>query len=172
MIFLQRDRGEKNSWENEIAVSLTATKTIINALQDHFSERGSIVIVSSVANCLIGDEQPLEYHLAKSGMNQIARYYAVTLGRKNIRCNTVSPSIFIKDRTQLYHQDKKRVALYQKIIPLGRPANSEEICNVIEFLCSDKARYITGQNITVDGGLSSQAHLTLAEKLPLPHRPS
>jgi NAD(P)-dependent dehydrogenase (short-subunit alcohol dehydrogenase family) len=165
LIFLQRYRGDEDSWSNEIKVSLTATKTIITTLQDCFSEGGSIVMVSSVADHFIGDEQPVEYHVAKAGLNNMARYYAVTLGQKNIRCNSVSPCLFIKDRTRGYHESEQRSQLYKKIVPLGRAAHATEICNVIEFLCSNKATYITGQNIIVDGGLSAQAHLRLSEKL-------
>ena len=165
LIFLQRYRGDGDSWNNEIKVSLTATKIIIETLKDCFSEGGSIVMVSSVADHFIGDEQAIEYHVAKAGLNNMARYYAVTLGPQNIRCNSVSPCLFIKDRTRDYHESEQRAQLYKKIVPLGRAANATEICNVIEFLCSDKATYVTGQNIIVDGGLSTQAHLRLSEKL-------
>lgn len=165
LIFLQRYRGDADSWNNEIKTSLTATKTIIETLKNNFSEGGSIVMVSSVADHLIGDEQPVEYHVAKAGLNNMARYYAVTLGPQNIRCNSISPCLFIKDRTRVYHESKQRSELYRKIVPLGRAAHAREICDVIEFLCSHKATYITGQNIIVDGGLSAQAHLRLSEKL-------
>ena len=165
LIFLQRYRGTEDSWDNEIKVSLTATKLIIEATKDHFTQGGSIVMLSSVADHLIGDEQPVEYHVAKAGLTNMARYYAVTLGPQNIRCNAVSPCLFIKNRTEAYHHTEQRTQLYNKIIPLGRAADATEICNVIEFLCSEKATYITGQNIIVDGGLSAQAQLRLSEKL-------
>lgn len=167
IVFLQRNREKEDSWNKELKLSLTATKTIIESLKDLFLNGGSITLVTSVVDHFIGSEQPLEYHVAKAGMNQMARYYAARLGPSNIRCNVVSPSIFIKEHTKEYHASESRRLLYKKAIPLGRAADAIEVCNVIEFLCSDKSSYITGQNIAVDGGLSTQAHLTLAEKFSL-----
>lgn len=164
LIFVQRHRGEGDAWAGEIATSLTATKTIIEKLTRKLTGGGSIVIVTSVADSFIASEQPVGYNVAKAGLAHMARYYAVTLAGKGIRCNCVSPSVFIKDRTRALHKTVASARFHKKAIPLGRPASAEEVCGVIAFLCSDDASYVTGQNIAVDGGLSAQAHLTLAEK--------
>ena len=163
LIFVQRHRGEGDAWAGEIETSLTATKTIIEKLTRKLTG-GSIVIVTSVADSFIASEQPVGYNVAKAGLAHMARYYAVTLAGKGIRSNCVSPSVFIKDRTRAFHKTAVSARFHKKAIPLGRAARAEEVCSVIAFLCSDDASYVTGQNIAVDGGLSAQAHLTLAEK--------
>lgn len=168
LVFFQRYRGEGDDWIGEIQTSLTATKNIIERLVDEFDDtnENSIVIVSSIAGHFIAEEQPLSYHVAKAGLNQMVRYYAVALGPKGIRVNCVSPGTVLKDESRdFYLQNEQVYNLYRRIIPLGRMGTSEEIAHVIAFLCSPKASFMTGQNIVVDGGLSLQSHESLARKL-------
>lgn len=168
LIFLQRYRGSGNQWEGELETSLTATKDVIENLVDQFSkvEQGSIVIVCSVASQLVAEEQPASYHVAKAGIAQMVRYYAVALGPKGIRVNAVSPGTVLKDEAkEFYHQHAELGNLYKAITPLGRMGTPEDISGAISFLCSPKASFITGQNIVVDGGLSLQSQETLARKL-------
>jgi len=168
LIFFQRFREKENNWEGELQVSLTATKEIIEAGSEVFDESGenSIVVVSSIAGHLIHSEQPVGYHIAKSGLNQMVRYYAVTLGPRGIRVNCVSPSIMMKDESRQYYVEQEDLRkLYESIIPLHRIGKAEDIADVIEFLCSDKASYITGQEIIVDGGLSLVGQSSLAKHL-------
>ncbi len=152
----------------EMQTSLTATKDMIEVLADEFdaTNGGSIVVVSSVAGHLIAEEQPLSYHVAKAGLNQLVRYYAVALGPKGIRVNCVSPGTVLKEESKEYYlRDDQLQSLYKKITPLGRMGRSEEIADVVGFLCSRRASFITGQNIIVDGGLSLQWHESLARKV-------
>ena len=168
LVFFQRYRGEGDDWRGEIETSLTATKNVIERLISEFDDAGdkSIVIISSVAGHLVAEEQPVSYHVAKAGLNQMARYYAVALGPKGIRVNCVSPGTVLKDESKdFYLQNKPLYDLYRRITPLGRMGTPEEIANVIAFLCSPKASFITGQSIVVDGGLSLQWHESLARQL-------
>lgn len=168
LIFFQRFRGEKNNWEGEIELGLTATKSIIEALVDEFNctENASIVVVGSVAGHLIAEEQSLGYHVAKAGLNNLARYYAVTLGHKGIRVNCVSPGMVLKEESRDYYgKNEKLHALFKEITPIGRMGTSEDIANVISFLCNKKSSFLTGQNIVVDGGLSLQWQASLSQKM-------
>jgi NAD(P)-dependent dehydrogenase (short-subunit alcohol dehydrogenase family) len=168
LIFLQRYRGKEDDWAGEIETTLTATKCVIEHLAEEFDEAGekSIVIVSSVFGRFVGEGQALSYHVAKAGLDQMIRYYAVALGPRGIRVNGVSPFTFLKEESKdFYLQNKKLYNLYQRIVPLGRMGTAEEIANVILFLCSPKASFITGQNIVVDGGLSLVWQESLARKL-------
>jgi NAD(P)-dependent dehydrogenase (short-subunit alcohol dehydrogenase family) len=87
LIFLQRYRGEGDSWEGEMETSLNATRHAIDCLKDDFgpARDNSIVIVNSNASTIVVDEQPLSYHVAKAALLQIVRYYAVNLGPLSIR---------------------------------------------------------------------------------------
>jgi NAD(P)-dependent dehydrogenase (short-subunit alcohol dehydrogenase family) len=169
LVFLQRYRGEGDNWTGEIETSLTTTKDIIEQLADEFDDSSgkSVVIVSSVAGHFIAGEQPVSYHIAKAGLNQIVRFYAVALGPKGIRVNCVSCGTVLKEESKDFYLQKNRrlYELYKSITPLSRMGTSEEIAHVISFLCSSKASFITGQNIVVDGGLSLQWHESLARQL-------
>lgn len=168
LVFCQRYRGKEDAWAGEIEVSLTASKRVVEYAQDKFSKDGDrgIVFVSSVFGDRVGEGQDLSYHIGKAGMNHMARYYAVNLGRKGIRANTVTPFTFLKDESKsFYLNNKELLGLYEEIIPLGRMATSEDSANVIAFLCSPAAAFVSGQNIYVDGGLSLVWPETLARKL-------
>jgi NAD(P)-dependent dehydrogenase (short-subunit alcohol dehydrogenase family) len=168
LVFAHRYKGNDDPWEGELATSLTATKKFIEQLSTEFvkDNHNSIVLTSSIVSHLIADEQPLGYHVAKAGLNQMARYYAVTLGKQGIRVNSVSPSVFIKEESYEYYQSNPELCqLFSKITPLGRMGTAGEIASVIAFLCSPAASYITGQDIVVDGGISLQAQPALARKV-------
>ncbi|GAB7025871.1 SDR family NAD(P)-dependent oxidoreductase [Geotalea toluenoxydans] len=168
LVFAHRYKGNDDAWTGELQTSLTTTKRIIDHLAGEFtdSSSNSIVLTSSIVSHLVADEQPVGYHVAKAGLNQLARYYAVSLGCRGIRVNTVSPSIFIKEESREYYQQNPDLCdLFSKITPLGRMGTAAEIASVIAFLCSPAASFLTGQDIIVDGGISLQAQPSLARKI-------
>ena len=171
LIFLQRYRGTGDHWSGNLEVGLNATRKIIAYLKDKFCKDEntdkSIVMVSSVAGTLANDSQPISYSITKAGLNYMVKYYAVELGQYGIRVNGVSPIGFIKEESKKYYleENKSLNKLYQDIIPLKRMGNSQDVANVISFLCSSGASFISGQNIAVDGGLSVRSHETLALEL-------
>jgi len=172
LVFAQRYRGEGDDWDGEIETSLTATKEIIDRSVDEFDGTGenSIVIVSSIASHLIAGEQPLSYHVAKAGLRQMVRYYAVTLGPKAIRVNSVSPCRILKAENQSFYLDNQQVLdYYTKITPLGRMGTAKDVANAVSLLCGDKAGFITGHDLVVDGGMSLSLQDSVApdvESLP------
>lgn len=156
-VFTQRYRGSGDDWSGEISVSLTGTKETMEVIADLFVSSGdrAIVLVSSVYAEFVGDSQPVSYHVAKAGLNQMVRYYAVNFGKRGIRVNGIMPFTFIKEETKSYYYANKPLQkLLEDIIPLGRMGTTDDSVNVIEFLCSEKASFINGQNICIDGGLS------------------
>jgi NAD(P)-dependent dehydrogenase (short-subunit alcohol dehydrogenase family) len=170
LLFFQRFRGDGEDWRGEFETSLSATKFVIERLMDRFAdgEGNSIVIISSLASHLVAEEQPLSYHVAKSGLNQMVRYFAVNLGPRGIRVNSVSPGMVLKEESKEFYLKHRELGdLYDKITPLGRMGRPQDIAGVISFLCSPEASFITGQNIVVDGGLSLQLQSSLAHKLML-----
>ncbi len=168
LVFLQRYRGDKDDWEGEFHTSLTATRHIIDFFIPHFQEVGdkAIVMVSSVFAKYVGKGQPPSYHVMKAGLDQLMRYYAVNLGEQGIRSNGITPFTFLKEESKHFYLNNEPLHnLYKKIIPLQRMGTTEDSADVIEFLCSPKAGYLTGQNIVVDGGLSLVWPETLARSL-------
>lgn len=175
-IFMQRNRERgSNSTRLDLDVGLCATVDSIEHLIAHDSFVDSsasvspgIVLISSVADRYVAPEQPVGYHLAKAGVSQMTRYYALKLGGKGIRVNSVSPCVVMKNEAKDYYAAHKSIVLrYQQSIPLQRMGMPEDISNVIMFFCSEQASYVTGQNIVVDGGLTLLSHESLIRDLPL-----
>jgi len=168
LIFCQRYRGQGDDWAGEIQVSLTATKRLIDTLAPKFAPEDDkgIVLVSSVFGDWVGDGQPLSYHVGKAGMNHLARFYAVNLGPKGIRVNTVTPFTFLKEESQdFYINNRELHALYEEMIPLKRMGTADDSASAVAFLCSPAASFINGHNLYVDGGLSLVWPETLARRL-------
>ena len=168
LVFCQRYRGSGDNWDGEINVSLSLTKRFVEASLGHFDPNGdkSVVFVSSVFGDFVGEGQALSYHVAKAGINQMMRYYAVNLAHRGIRFNAITPFTFLKDESkEFYLKNKPLYDLYQKIVPLGRMATAGDCAQAISFLCSQQSSFINGQNIYVDGGLSLVWPETLARKI-------
>ncbi len=168
LIFSQRYRGQGDCWEGELATTLSATKSIVEYLVSHFdsSQDNGIVMISSIFSQFVGTGQPVSYHVAKAGLDQLARFYAVNLGERGIRCNIVTPCTYLKEESEAFYLNNTPLMnLYQTMIPLRRMGTSEDIANVVCFLCSPEASFVSGQNIVVDGGLSLVWAETLGRKL-------
>jgi len=169
--FFQKFRPQHetiNILESECKVSLESTQVIIEFMKNFFKKDGlnSIVLIGSIANSYIAQEQPASYHIAKSGLLGLMKYYAVTLGELNIRVNSISPSTVIKNENkEFYRQNKDLYDLYSSLSPLNRVAQAEDIVHMVNFLISNKASFITGQDIIIDGGISLQWQESLARKL-------
>lgn len=168
LIFLQRFSGTGKRWEGEIQTSLIATRAIIDYLTGKFVDRGdrSIVITLSAASRYVAVEQPLAYHVAKGGLEQMVRYYAATLGSSGIRVNAVSPSTMLKASNRAFYKQHAALAtLYRSLSPLGRMCTVRDVADVIGFLASPRSSFLTGQNLIVDGGISLIWHETMARGL-------
>ena len=167
-IFLQRYHGQSDKWEGEFHTTLTATRNIVDYLVPHFQDEGDkgIVMVSSVFGQYVGKGQAVSYHVMKAALEQLMRYYAVNLGVKNIRSNGIVPFTYLKEESKsFYLQNQPLLDLYRDIIPLQRMGTTEDSANAIEFLCSSRASFLTGQNLVIDGGLSLVWPETLARNL-------
>jgi NAD(P)-dependent dehydrogenase (short-subunit alcohol dehydrogenase family) len=157
VVYFQRARGATDDWDAELATTLTGTQTILEALSPQWSaaRRPSVVMVGSLAARQVAREQGPAYHVAKAGLEQLMRYYAATWGPRGIRVNAVIPGIVMKESSRVYYEEHPAVlAAYQQVIPLGRLATPDDVCDAIDFLCSPQASYLTGQSLGVDGGLS------------------
>jgi NAD(P)-dependent dehydrogenase (short-subunit alcohol dehydrogenase family) len=169
LVLLQRFKGDGDAWAGEIATSLTATKYVIERLVDSFHGGGnsSIVLVSSIISRFVAEGQPVGYHVAKTALAQMARFYAVALGPKGIRVNCVSPCTLVKDENRDFYYSKAGPLheLFKSTIPLGRMGTARDSANVIAFFCSPQASFLTGQEVLVDGGVSLLSQEALARKV-------
>ena len=167
-VFSQRFRGQGDDWHGELQTTLTATKSVVEAIVPHMNSEGdnALVMVSSIFARYVGEGQAASYHVAKAGLDQLLRFYALELGPKGIRCNGITPFTFLKEESKNFYLNNKEILdLYESITPIKRMGTTEDSANTIEFLCSPSASFLTGQNILVDGGLSLVWPETLARKL-------
>jgi len=121
-------------------------------------DSGSIVNIASIYGVVgndftlyeeYGGTSPAAYSAIKGGLINFTRYLASYYGKKKIRVNCVSPG-GIFDR-----QHPSFVSRYEAKVPMGRLGNPDDIAPAVSFLLSDEAKYITGQNLIVDGGWTS-----------------
>ena len=94
------------------------------------------------------------------------KYYAVNLGEKGIRCNCVLPNSVIKPENKDYFTKNNDVRrMIEQITPLKRMGTAKDIANTVDFLCSPKSSFITGQTIFVDGGISVRGQDSIARQM-------
>lgn len=118
----------------------------------------SIVYISSIASDVIGSE-PASYHIAKSAINNMTKYISKHCGKYNIKSNAIAPGFIVQDEHLVKFNSEENTdfrILANSIHPLNEIGNSDDIAQMIIFLCSEKSKFINGQIITIDGGLTIQ----------------
>lgn len=124
------------------------------ALRPMFKQRyGRIVNISSVSG-LAGQAGQSNYSASKAGLIGFTKALAKEVGSRNITVNAVAPGFVPTALTSTLTDDQKNAAI--AVTPLGRFAKPEEIAYAVTFLASDRAAFITGQVLSVDGGLAMQ----------------
>ena len=139
--------------------AIAGTSVAVRRMLPH--RRGSIVNVSSV-QAAAAFPRYLVYGVAKAGVVHIARSVAVDYGPVGIRCNTVLPGTMDTPMTDsvLPHGVSREEALRREgeLATLGRIASAEEVAEVVCFLLSDRASYVTGASLLVDGGAAARCY--------------
>lgn len=147
-------RMSPEQWNEVIQVNLNSvfnmTKQVIRTMMK--ARSGSIINMSSIVG-ETGNAGQTSYAASKAGIIGFTKSVAKELGSRNIRCNAIAPGFVETDMTG-YLKEGEMANKYKAGIPLGRFANTEDIANTALFLASDWASYITGQVISVCGGLN------------------
>ncbi len=153
--YVQRIPWEEISledWERMLAVTLTAAFVTAQVAVPYMIEAGfgRIVNVSSL-RALTGSAHGAHYAAAKAGLLGLTKSLAAALAPHGITVNAVCPGFTATDMNREALEKRGKEIAAQ--IPLGRAAEPEEVAAVIAFLCSDEASYITGETISVNGGI-------------------
>jgi 3-oxoacyl-[acyl-carrier protein] reductase len=147
-------RMSPEQWEDVIKINLNSvfymTKQVIKPMMK--ARSGAIINMSSVIGEM-GNAGQSSYAASKAGIIGFTKSVAKELGSRNIRCNAIAPGFVETDMTS-YLKEGDAGDKYKAGIPLGRFASAEDIANVALFLSSDLGSYITGQTISVCGGLN------------------
>ena len=145
-------RMKDEDWDDVIETNLNGlfrvTKAFIKPMVKN--KFGRVINISSVAG-LMGNSGQVNYSSSKSAMVGFSRSLAKELGSRNITSNVVAPGFIETDMTTFLNNDEK--VEVSKNIPMKRFGTVEDVAKCIVFLASDEANYITGQTISVDGGL-------------------
>jgi meso-butanediol dehydrogenase / (S,S)-butanediol dehydrogenase / diacetyl reductase len=124
------------------------------ALRHLEKTKGTIINTASVSG-LSGDWGMSPYNAAKGAVVNLTRALALDLGKKGVRINSVCPSLTRTGMTADIMDDEELLAKFAERIPLGRVCEPHEVAAVIAFLASEDASFMTGANVTVDGGVSA-----------------
>ena len=145
-------RMTEADWMAVINTNLNSVFNVTRQVIDGMSERGwgRIINISSV-NAIKGQFGQTNYSAAKAGMAGFSKALAQEVVRKGVTVNTVSPGYVETDMVMAIRQEIRDQIV--ESIPMGRLAKPEEIAAVVAFLASEEAGYITGANISVNGGM-------------------
>ena len=145
-------RMKEEQWDLVLAINLKGaflcTKAVARPMMK--AEYGRIVNIASVAG-VGGNAGQANYSASKGGLISLTKTTAQEFASRNITCNAVAPGFIETMMTEVLPQEVRDMWLTR--VPLGRPGQPEDVANVVAFLASVEAGYVTGQCVNIDGGL-------------------
>jgi NAD(P)-dependent dehydrogenase (short-subunit alcohol dehydrogenase family) len=150
------ENTELADWDKMMNINLRSVFYIMQKSVPHLIEsRGNIVNVSSVTGTR-AFPNVLAYCVSKAGIDQLTRCSALELAPKGVRVNAVNPGVVVTNLHKRSGMDEEKYAQFlehsKSTHPLGRAGKPEEVADLIYFLSSDKAEWITGATYEIDGG--------------------
>lgn len=139
-----------DDWDNVIDTSLNGFYNVLKPLMMpmiRLKQGGRIVTIASVSG-IMGNRGQVNYSAAKAGLIGATKALAIELAKRKITVNCVAPGLI---ETDMITDEIKDHAL--PLIPMGRMGQADEVANLVKFLCSDDAGYITRQIISINGGM-------------------
>lgn len=146
-------RMTEEQWDSVINVNLKSAFNFVHACTPIMMKqrKGSIINMSSVVG-LSGNAGQTNYAASKAGLSGMTKSLAKELGSRGIRANTICPGFILTDMTGVLNEDVKKQ--WESQIPLKRGGEANEVAKVAVFLASDLSSYVTGQDISVCGGMN------------------
>jgi len=145
-------RMTEDQWDLVLKVNLKSVFNMTRAAQKHFLKQrsGSIINMSSVVG-IEGNQGQSNYSASKAGIIGFTKSIAMELGSRNIRCNAIAPGFIETEMTAKLPEEARKNWIEK--IPLRRSGTTEDVANVCIFLASGFSSYVTGQVISVCGGM-------------------
>ncbi|HAI97761.1 MAG: 3-oxoacyl-ACP reductase [Cycloclasticus sp.] len=145
-------RMKDEEWDDIISTNLSSifrvSKACLRGMMKN--KKGRIVSIASVVG-VMGNSGQANYSAAKAGIIGFSKSLAKEVGSRHITVNTLAPGFIDTDMTKELTDDQKAALI--EGVPLARLGEPQEIANAVSFLCSDKAAYITGETLHVNGGM-------------------
>jgi NAD(P)-dependent dehydrogenase (short-subunit alcohol dehydrogenase family) len=153
MLEMTRER-----WERTMALNVTAAFFLAQAFARKLAEekRGGSIVITSSTNGFQAEEDSVAYDTSKGALVMMTRSLAVSLAPHGIRVNGIAPGLIRTPLTSTWMEPRAADLLkhYEKKILLGQVGTPQDCAGAVVFLCSKAARYITGEIIVIDGGLT------------------
>ncbi|GDX49383.1 beta-ketoacyl-ACP reductase [Bacteroidota bacterium] len=145
-------RMTEEQWDDVININLKSAFNLTKAFLKHFlgNRAGSIINMTSVVG-VMGNAGQANYAASKAGMIGFTKSIAKELGSRNVRCNAVAPGFIETEMTHALDENVRKQ--WAESIPLKRGGSPEDVANVCLFLASDMSGYVTGQTLSVCGGM-------------------
>jgi len=145
-------RMTEEQWDDVINTNLKSAFNLTKAFLKHFlgNRAGSIINITSVVG-VMGNAGQANYAASKAGMIGFTKSIAKELGSRNVRCNAVAPGFIETEMTHALDENVRKQ--WAESIPLKRGGSPEDVANVCLFLASDMSGYVTGQTLSVCGGM-------------------
>jgi glucose 1-dehydrogenase len=147
-----------DEWYKIIGIDLTGafvcSREAVKQMQKQENPKGGCIINISSVHQQIPKPHYIPYATSKAGLEMMTKTMALELAKDNIRANLVAPGAIETDMNRELKENKSELEKVLKRIPIGRVGGPEEVANVVKFLASDDASYITGATFFVDGGMT------------------
>jgi 3-oxoacyl-[acyl-carrier protein] reductase len=143
---------KRADWDDVLATNLTGTFLMTQAVLSSMmkSRWGRIISITSIVG-QTGQAGQANYAASKAGLIGFTKSVAREMASRNVTANVVAPGMIETAMTAVL--DEKQKAAMLQIIPLGRPGTDQDVANAVAFLASEKASYITGHTLDVNGGM-------------------
>lgn len=142
-------------WKKQMSVNLDGVFLCSHAALPYLKKTKGCIINTASVSGIGGDYETAAYNASKGAVVNLTKAMAIDYGRDGVRINSICPSLTESELTKDMLKDKKLVQEFKKRIPLNRVAKPEDIAGAYAFLASDDARFITGVNLPVDGGVTA-----------------
>jgi glucose 1-dehydrogenase len=146
--------GTREEFDDVVATNLAGPFSLTRHAATHMRHGGAVVNIGSIMGS-VAMKGLTAYSAAKGGLLQLTRQSALDLAPLGIRVNLVAPGFIATDMYETSHTNRRRKRI-ESLHPLGRVGTAEEVATAVAFLAGDRAAFITGACLVVDGGLSVQ----------------